>query len=100
MYRNVQGLVQKTFAVTHTTSNHGAPDMNKTFQQVQERLAVSSPHVIAQGRGSRHKVEDLHDKGREMMDKAEKGMDITREDDDDDGRGSAEMDDIMVDLLQ
>ncbi|KAI6022769.1 hypothetical protein BKA83DRAFT_4463787 [Pisolithus microcarpus] len=70
VYRNLQGLVQQTFAHTHLTTNHAAPNMQKTFAKLQGRLALNSPHTIIAGRKTQYQIDDLSEKGQCMMEKA------------------------------
>ncbi|KAI6146351.1 hypothetical protein BKA82DRAFT_125739 [Pisolithus tinctorius] len=103
VYRNLQGLVQQNFSHMHPTTSHVAPDMRKTFAKIQERLVLNSPHVVCLGRKTCHQVEDLYDKGQEMMEKATQG-EVLVENEGDTGdifeefEGST-LDDIMVELL-
>ncbi|KIO00028.1 hypothetical protein M404DRAFT_153560 [Pisolithus tinctorius Marx 270] len=103
VYRNLQGLVQQNFSHMHLTTSHAAPDMRKTFAKIQERLVLNSPHVVCLGRKTRHQVEDLYDKGREMMENAMRGEVLVENEGDagdifEEFEGSA-LDDIMVELL-
>ncbi|KAI5999218.1 hypothetical protein EDD15DRAFT_2135981, partial [Pisolithus albus] len=63
VYRKLQTSVQKNFGHTHLATNHSPPDMRKTYEKVQERLALNSPHKMLPGRTSRYQVDDLGDKG-------------------------------------
>lgn len=72
--------------------------MRKTFAKVQERLALNSPHKVSPGRNSRHQVDKLGDKGREMMEKVVRGVTLVENETDGLEDGSA-FDDIIVELL-
>ncbi|KAG6371291.1 hypothetical protein JVT61DRAFT_9760 [Boletus reticuloceps] len=70
VYRNVQKMIQTNFDHAHLTAGHGAPSMTKTFSKLQEKLLLSSPHIVREGRKSQHVIEDLSDKGLAMLEKA------------------------------
>jgi hypothetical protein len=95
VYKNVQGIVQKNFDLTHLTTNHAATDMSKTFAKLRDKLSLTSPYSVSIGRKSRHEIKDLNDKGREMMEKAAQGDVQTEETE----MERAELDDIIVELL-
>ncbi|KAI5982306.1 hypothetical protein EDD15DRAFT_2324236 [Pisolithus albus] len=100
VYRNLQGLVQRDFSHTHLTTSHAPPDMRQTFRKIQGRLELNSPHEISPGRKSRHQVEDLQDKGREMMEKAAQGdVLIENEGDGIEALEGGGLGDIIVELL-
>ncbi|KAF9234422.1 hypothetical protein BU15DRAFT_14021, partial [Melanogaster broomeanus] len=63
VYRNVQGIIERNFELTHLTTNHAAPDMKKTFMKLLKHLALNSPHEVTIGRKSHHGISDLHDEG-------------------------------------
>ncbi|KAI6117851.1 hypothetical protein EDD16DRAFT_1692910 [Pisolithus croceorrhizus] len=98
VYRGLQASVQQNFGHTHLATNHSPPDMRKTYAKVQERLALNSPHKMLPGRKSRYQVDDLGDKGREMMDKAVRGVTLVENDTDGIEEKSA-ADDIIVELI-
>ncbi|KAF8126322.1 hypothetical protein EV363DRAFT_1401849 [Boletus edulis] len=93
IYRNVQGLVEKHFDLTHRSTEHTAPNMQRTFQSLQKKLALNSPHAVELGRRSGHEIEDLISKGRDMMEKAES------ENEDNGDEGCPMLEDVMVELL-
>lgn len=100
VYRNIQTLIQKNFDHTHLTSNHGDPNMAKSFEALCTRLATSSPHSITPGRKTRHSITDLFDKGRGMMEKAEKeGGGNEEAGEEEPGEGQAGLEDIVAELL-
>ncbi|KAF8121569.1 hypothetical protein EV363DRAFT_1457439 [Boletus edulis] len=101
IYRNVQGLVEKHFDLTHRSTEHTAPNMQRTFQSLQKKLALNSPHAVELGRRSGHEVEDLISKGRDMMEKAEQGdEEVIRSENEDNGdEGRPMLEDVMVELL-
>ena len=72
IYRNVQGIVEKNFELTHTT-NHMPPDMKKTFSKLLKYLSLNSPHIVSIGRKSHHQIDDLHNKWMDMVQKAGHG---------------------------
>ncbi|KAI6022226.1 hypothetical protein PISMIDRAFT_79654, partial [Pisolithus microcarpus 441] len=104
VYRNLQGLVQRSFGHPHVTTNHAAPNMRKTFAKLQGRLALNSPHTIIAGRKSQYQVEELSEKGQGMMEKAAEQGEVLIENEGDaiegemieDGDG---LDDIIGELL-
>ncbi|KAI6100668.1 hypothetical protein EDD16DRAFT_1492504, partial [Pisolithus croceorrhizus] len=98
VYHNLQASVQQNFGHTHLTTNHTLLDMKKTFAKVQERLALNSPHKIFPGRKSHYQVDDLGDKGREMMDKVVQGVTLVENETDGLEEGNA-VDDIIVELI-
>ncbi|KIJ58559.1 hypothetical protein HYDPIDRAFT_102417 [Hydnomerulius pinastri MD-312] len=99
VYRNVQSLIQKNFDHTHLTTRHGDPDMTKTFDVLRKWLAKNSLHVVSPGRKSQYGVQDLFDKGREMMEKAAHGEAVDEDEGNDEGEGRANMEDVIVELV-
>lgn len=99
VYRNVQVLMQKNFDSTHRTARHGDPDMMKTFKALCDRLATNSPHTVSPGRKSRYEVQDLMNKGREMMEKAACGDVVDEALDGNEDGGRASMEDVVVELV-
>ncbi|KAH0834264.1 hypothetical protein J3R83DRAFT_11620 [Lanmaoa asiatica] len=102
VYRNVQKIIQTNFNHVHLTTNHGAPNMAKTFSKLQEKLLLSSPHIVRAGRQSRYVVEDLSDKGLAMLEKAvclepNEKVDAPEENETEESR--ADMEDVIVELL-
>ena len=73
VYRNVQGLVEKNFKLTHHTTNHVPPDMKKTFTKLLKHLSLNSPHIVSMGRKSRHQIVNLHNKWGDMTQKITHG---------------------------
>lgn len=76
--------------------------MKKTFQSVQERLVLNSPHIVSLGRKSRCKIEDLKEKGHEMLEKAEQGEAVLDEELENEDNGNdvhIELEDVIVELL-
>ena len=76
--------------------------MKQTIQSIQERLALNSPYAVILGRKCQYKVEDLTSKGRGMMEKAEQGgagVDEEHENENDESRMCAILEDVMVELL-
>ncbi|KIJ10329.1 hypothetical protein PAXINDRAFT_157655 [Paxillus involutus ATCC 200175] len=41
VYKNVQGIVQKIFDLTHLTTNHAATDMSKMFAKLRDKLSLT-----------------------------------------------------------
>lgn len=107
VYRNIQAMIQQTFEHTHRSTNHAEPEMKKTFEKLLEKLSLDSPHVVINGRRTRHEIIDLHDKGQYMMERAvpqgegSEGMDVGSENEDAGGAIDSDLrlDDVMADLL-
>ena len=99
VYRNIQKIIQTDFGHTHLTSNHGAPNMVKTFSKLQEILRTSSPHTVHMGRKSRHVIDDLSDKGLAMMEKVLSAEGNESENGLDRDEDKADLEDVLVELL-
>ena len=97
VYRNMQGLVEKNFELTHHTTNHAPPDMKKTFAKLLKHLSLNSPHIVSMGRKSRHQIDDLHNKWGDMTQKIAHGECETKENDLSESN-RAELDDVTVEL--
>lgn len=52
---------------------HTDPDMMKMFKGLASIFTKHSPHTVTLGRKTQHEIQDLMDKGKEMMDKAAQG---------------------------
>ena len=98
VYRNVQGLVEKNFKLTHHTTNHVPPDMKKTFTKLLKHLSLNSPHIVSMGRKSHHQIVNLHNKWGDMTQKITHGEYETKENDSSKSN-RAELDDVTVELM-
>ena len=98
VYRNVQGLVEKNFKLTHHTTNHAPPNMKKTFAKFLKHLSLNSPHIVSMGRKSHHQIDDLHNKWGDMTQKIACGECETKENDSSESN-RAEVDNITVELM-
>ena len=97
VYRNMQGVIEKHFELTHHTMNHTPPNMNKTFAKLLKHLSLNSPHIVSIGRKSRHQIDDLHNKWGDMAQKMARGeWEATENDSSESNR--AELGDVMVEL--
>lgn len=96
-YRKIKTTIEKNFVLTHLTSTHADPDMRKTFHDLQKHLSSSSPHKIMPGRGSRHIIPDMIDKGRMALQIGNSGNtpDTTNEGDE----PSIDIDDVLIELV-
>lgn len=103
VYRNVQGMIEKNFELTHHTTNHTPPDMKKTFAKLLKHLSLNSPHIVSMGRKSRHQIDDLHNKWGDMVQKAQKIVcgewEATENENDSSENSRAEPDDITIELV-
>ena len=97
VYRNVQGIIEKNFELTHHTTNHTPPNMKKTFAKLLKHLSLNSPHIVSIGRKSRHQIDDLHSKWGDMAQKMVWGKwEATENDSSESNR--AELGDVTVEL--
>jgi hydroxyethylthiazole kinase-like sugar kinase family protein len=95
-YRSTKTTVEKNFQLSHLTAMHTSPNMNRTFEEVNQHHEESNPHKITPGRKSSYGIPDVIDKGRSMMNTIVSGDEANEGDEDDDRRPEAE--DILVDL--
>ena len=94
----MQGMVEKNFELTHHTTNHGPPDMKKTFAKLLKHLSLNSLHIVSIGRKTCHQIDDLHNKWGEMAQKAAHGeWEVTENNKSENNR--AELDNITVELV-
>ena len=97
VYRNVQGIIEKNFELTHHTTNHTPPNMKKTFAKLLKHLSLNSPHIVSIGRKSHHQIDNLHNKWGDVVQKMAWGeWEATENDSSESNR--AELGDITVEL--
>ncbi|KAF6747015.1 hypothetical protein DFP72DRAFT_1075838 [Ephemerocybe angulata] len=99
-YRNAKANIDRNFVLTHLTSEHAPPNMQKTFEALGKQLAENNTHRITPGRSSKYNIPDVLDKGRTMLSTGLFASGSETDADIDSSLGSRpEIDDVIIELV-
>ncbi|KAM6491602.1 hypothetical protein JOM56_012994 [Amanita muscaria] len=66
-YKSAHHLVERNFLLSSQTTSHGEVDMTKTFAEILAQYEEASPHIFAPGRKASYLIDDVLNKGFELM---------------------------------
>lgn len=93
-YRSVRATIDINFRLTSLTSFHSDPHMDNTFRMLHNHFIVNKPHEFIKGRRTKYEVENLMDKGVDLM--TADGMVYLGDDEGDDSELQAEPEDVVA----
>jgi hypothetical protein len=93
-YRSVRAAIDINFRLTSLTSFHSDPHMDNTFRMLHNHFIVNKPHEFIKGRRTKYEVENLMDKGVDLM--TADGMVYLGDDEGDDSELQAEPEDVVA----
>jgi hypothetical protein len=96
-YKSARQLVERHFLLSNQTSFHTEVEMNKTFAEVLAQYEESSPHVFTPGRKAVYLIEDVLNKGYELMQVQNRQM--FKGNDASDEVEKPDFDDLVIELL-
>jgi hypothetical protein len=96
-YKLAHHLVERNFLLSNQTSSHGEVDMTKTFAEVLAQYKESSPHVFTPGRKALYLIDDVLNKGFELM-QVQSGQTVKGNDASDEVE-KPDFDDLVIELL-
>ncbi|KAI0700080.1 hypothetical protein BC835DRAFT_1404972 [Cytidiella melzeri] len=64
IYRDLHLTFERNLVLGNLTTKHAEPNMTQTFEAMMENLKKTRPHKIIPGRGSKHQIPNLIDKGQ------------------------------------
>ena len=67
MYRSIRATIDVNFRLTSLTMHHSDPHMSNTFKMLHNHFITNKPHEFIKGRRTKYEVENLMDKGLDMM---------------------------------
>ena len=66
-YHSIQAAININFCLTSLTVLHSDPHMNKTFKMLHNHFIVNKLHEFIKGQRTKYEVENLMDKGVDLM---------------------------------
>ena len=94
MYRSIRATIDVNFRLTSLTVHHSDPHMSNTFKMLHNHFINNKPHEFIKGRRTKYEVENLMDKGIDLM--MVDGMVNSGEDESDDLELQAEPEDVVA----